>query len=94
MAYAVHALLPVVTDVWWAALPQPEEIQATARWPDVLRRTVPGPDRDRLHEVFPEALRLAGDWERGGPLRARPLPLTLAGGGTPLPPPPPPPPPG
>ena len=54
MAYAVHALLPVVIDVSWATLPEPEEIQATARWPDVLRRTVPEPDWDRLHKVFQE----------------------------------------
>ena len=94
MAYAVNALLPVVTNVWWDALPEPEEIQATARWPDVLCRTVPGPDGDRLHDVFREALRLAGDYERGGPSRAQPPPLLLAGGGTPLPPTPPPPPPG
>ena len=93
MAYAVHALLPVVTDVWWAALPGPEEVQTTARWPDVLRRAVPEPDRDRLHELFHEALCLAKNWERGGPLRARPPPTPLAGGGTPLPPTLPPPPP-
>ena len=37
---------------WWAALPEPGEIHATARWPDVLRHNDPGPDRDFLHEVF------------------------------------------
>ena len=38
VAYAVHALLAVVTDVWWAVLPEPGEVHATARWPDALRR--------------------------------------------------------
>ena len=94
MADAVHALLPMVTEAWWAVLPEPGEVHAMAWWPDVLRRIGPGSGRDRLHEVFQEALRLAGDWEQGGPPRARPPPLPLARGGTPLPPTPPPPPPG
>ena len=59
VAWAVHALLPLVTDVWWTALLEPGEIRATAWWPDVLRRTEPGPDPDRLHEVHRGALRVA-----------------------------------
>ena len=51
VANAVHALLPLVSDVWWATLPEPGEIHATARWPDVLRRFDPSAVRDLLHEV-------------------------------------------
>ena len=93
MAYAVHALLPVVTDVWWAVLPEPGEVHATALWPDALRRAGPGPVQDRMYKVFQETLRLAGDWERGGPERAPPPALPRARAGTMLlqaPPPPPP----
>ena len=43
VAYDVHALLPVVTDVWWAVLPEPGEVHATALWPDALSRARPGP---------------------------------------------------
>ena len=89
-ACAVHALLPVVTDVCWGVLLEPGEVHATARWPDALRRIGPGPDRDRLYEVLEETLRLAGDWEQGHPRPARPPPLPLARGGTLLPPTPPP----
>ena len=92
VTYAVHALLPVVTDVWWAVLPQPGEVHATALWPDALNRAGPGPVQDRMYEVFQETLHLAGDWERGGPERAPPPALPRARGGTPLPAPPPPPP--
>ena len=72
VAYAVHALLPVVSDVWWAVLPEPGEVHATALWPDALRRAGPGAARDRMYEVFRETLRLAGDWERGACPSARP----------------------
>ena len=84
VAYAVHALLPVVTDVWWAVLPEPAEVHATALWPDALNRAGPAPHQDRMCEVFRETLRLAGDWERGGPERALPLALPRARGVTPL----------
>ena len=93
VAYDVHALLRVVTDVWWAVLPEPGEVHATALWPDALSRAGPGPVQDRMYEVFSETLRLAGDWERGGPERAPPPALPRARGGTLLPPAPPPPPP-
>ena len=94
MAYAVHDLLPEVSDVWWAVLPEPGEVHATALWPDALRRAVPGAARDRMYEVFRETLRLAGDWERGGHARAPAPALPCARGGTPLPTAPPSPPPG
>ena len=70
VAYAVHDLLPEVSDVWWAVLPEPGEVHATALWPDALRRARPGVARDRMYEVLRETLRLAGDWERGGLARA------------------------
>ena len=41
VAVEVHALLPRLTDVWWAALPEPGQVGATARWPDILRRVPP-----------------------------------------------------
>ena len=93
VAYAVHALLPVVTDEWWAVLPEPGEVYATALWPNALSRAGPGPARDRMYQVFQETLRLAGDWERGGPERAPPPALPRARGGAPLLPAPTPPPP-
>ena len=46
-----------------------------------------------MYEVSRETLRLAGDWEQGGPERAPPPALPRARGGTPLPMAPPPPPP-
>ena len=94
VAYAVHDLLPEVSDVWWAVLPEPGEVHATALWPDALRRAGPGAARDRMYEVFRETLRLAGDWERGGLARALAPALPRARGGTPLPTAPPSPPPG
>ena len=66
-AYAIHPLLPVVTDAWWAVLPEPGQVHATAPWPDALRRAGQAPVRDRMYEVFRETLRLSGDWERGAP---------------------------
>ena len=59
LANAVHALLPLVTDVWWAALPEPGKIHATARWSDVLHHIDPGPYQNLLHEALQAALRLA-----------------------------------
>ena len=47
VAAEVHALLPRLTDLWWAALLEPGEVWATAPWPDVLRRIHPGPHRAR-----------------------------------------------
>ena len=85
VAYAVHDLLPEVSDVWWAVLPEPGEVHATALWPDALRRAGPGAARDRMYEVFQETLRLAGDRERGGLARAPAPALPRARGGTPLP---------
>ena len=68
MGYAVHAHhLCLVTDVWWAGLPEPGEVHATALWPGALSRAGPGPVQDRIYEAFRETLRLAGHWERGGP---------------------------
>ena len=69
VAHAVHALLPRVTDVLWATLPQPGGIHATAPWPDVLRRVDPALHQDLLHEVGQEARRLAGGCEQGHPPR-------------------------
>ena len=94
VAYAVHDLLPEVSNVWWAVLPEPGEVHVTALWPDALRRAGPGAARDRMYEVFRETLRLAGDWERGGVARAPAPALPRARGGTPLPTAPPSPPPG
>ena len=93
VAYAVHALLPTVSDVWWAVPPEPGEVHATALSPDALRGAGPGAARDRMYEVFREALRLEGDRERGGLARAPAPALPRARGGMPLPPVPPPPPP-
>ena len=91
----VHALLPLVTEGWWATVPEPGEIHATARWPDVLRRTDTGLHVDLLRKVAEEARRLAGGWEQGDPPRTpAPPPLPPAKGGPPPPPTPPPPPPG
>ena len=45
-----------------------------------------GPDRDHMHKVFRETLRLAGDWQQAGHLRAKPPAPPLAHGRTPLPP--------
>ena len=67
----MHALLPPVNDVWWATPPEPREIHATAQWPDVLRHDDLGLDHDLMHEVFPEAVCLAGKWEKGCSPRAR-----------------------
>ena len=78
----MHALLPTVTDVWWATLTEPGEIHATARWPDVLRRVDPALHQDLLHEVTQEARRVAGGWEQGHPLRmCPPPPMPPAAGG-------------
>ena len=62
-------------------LPEPGEVWATARWPDVLRRVDPSPHRDLPHEVAREAGRLADGWEHGRPPRlpAPPCRLPLAG---------------
>ena len=84
VAYDVHALLPVVTEVWWAVLPEPGGVHATAMWPDAPSRAGPGPVQDRMYELFPETIRLAGDWERGGPERAPPPAVPRACGGKPL----------
>ena len=53
VAYAVHALLPVVTDVWWAVLPQPGEVHAHTP-PTLSRRVAPptGPPPASLTHVF------------------------------------------
>ena len=59
----MHSLLPRVIDVRWAALPEPGEVWATTRWPDLLCRVPPGPRRDLLHKVAREADRLAEGWE-------------------------------
>ena len=67
VANAVHALLPMVSDLRWATLPELGEIHATARWPDVLRRVDPALHRDLLHEVAQEAHCLSGGWEHGHP---------------------------
>ena len=93
MAAEVHALLLRLSDVWWATLLEPEEVRATARWLDVLRRVPPAPNRDFLHEVAREADRLAEGWEHGRPPRlpAPPLPLAASGPLPPSTPPPPPP---
>ena len=95
VANLVHALLPLVTNVWGTTLPEQGKIHATARWPDVLRRVDPGLHRDLLHDVAKEARRLAGGWEQGHPPRTPPPPppMLLAAGGPPPPPTPPPPPP-
>ena len=88
----MHALLPLVTDVWLAALPELEEVRATARWPDVLRRVDPGLHPNLLHEVAREASRLAEGWEHGRPPGLLVPPLPPAAGGVPPPPTPSPPP--
>ena len=87
VANAVHTLLPLVTDVCWATVPQPGEIHATVRWPDDLRRVDPRIQRDLLHEVAQEARRLAGGWEHGHPPRtpAPPPPCRLPKAGRRLP---------
>ena len=70
VANAVHTLLfLLVTDVWWATLPEPGEIHAMARWPHVLRRVDPGFKQDLLHQAAQEARCLAGGWEQGHPPR-------------------------
>ena len=93
----MHALLPWITNIWWAALPELGQVWATARWPDVLRRVDPlfwgvdpGLHRDLVHKVAREASRLAEGWEHGRPPYQHPPPLPPAGGGLPPPPTPPP----
>ena len=94
VAAEVQALLPRITDVWWAALPELGEVWATVRWPDVLRRVGPGLHQDLLPEVAPEAGRLAEGWEHGclPRLPAPPPPCRLPLAGYRLLPRPPPPP--
>ena len=53
VAYAVHALLLVVTDVWGAVMPESGEVHATALWPDPLRSAGPGPVHDPLVRGLP-----------------------------------------
>ena len=89
----MHALLPMVSDIKWATLPEPGEIHAMARWPAVLRSVDPGLHRDLLHEVTQEARRLAGGWEHSCPPGLPVSPLPPAAGGPPPSPTPPPPPP-
>ena len=94
VAYAVHALLPVVSDVWWAVLPEPGEVHATALWPDALGRAGPGGPGTACARSSgrPPASRATGS--AAGLARAPAPALPRARGGKPLPTAPPPPPPG
>ena len=94
VATAVHGVLPVVSELWWATMPEPGEVWATAQWPDVLRRVDPGLHQDLLQEVAREASRLAGGREHGCPQRLPVPPYQLPPACRhllPRPPPPPPP---
>ena len=85
VANAVHALLPLVSDVWWAILPEPGEIHATARWPNVLCRVDLGLHQDVVHQVAQEGRRHASGWEQGRPPHTPTPLLPLAKGGPPPP---------